>query len=270
MQRLADEVAAAAYTASSVAGVSLGDVGAVVGSVPSLPAEGESDAPSDDEVLGFADGEGVGVALGVSEGVVLGVLLGVGDCEEEPGVPEEEADGLELGLVDESEGDGDAEPLPVGGGVEDPDDPDDPDDFSGWHCETTGLVLTFAPKAPVIPLVFPLARVAARLDGASAVHTRIPVVVARTTPPAMRLSETGRTGRTRAKHMEDPARTLDCSSTLLVCPGWHSHSRWMILPHWAVLMRSRGGGGPVSLGKIHSTSALGRHSVIGQLPPATT
>jgi hypothetical protein len=86
----------------------------------------------------------------------------------------------------------------VGGGVGDA--------FSGWHCEITGLSFTL----PTAGLTTPLAIVAARLAGASAVQIRTPVVVARSTPPAVRLSETGRTGRTRAKHMEDPARTLGC------------------------------------------------------------
>ena len=118
----------------------------------------------------------------------------------------------------------------LGGGV----GVDDVAAFSGWHCEITGLAF----KLPPEELVTPAARVAASVAGATAVETRIPVVVARSTPPAMRLSETGRTGRTRAKHMEDPARILVASSTLLVCPGWHSHSRLTILPYWAVPMRS--------------------------------
>jgi hypothetical protein len=177
--------------ASSTAGVSLGDVGAGVGSVPSLD-EGVADAPPDE--LGLADA----VADADGDGVADGVLLGVGVCEGALGVLDGVAEGDPLG--DEAEAVGVGVLLTGGVGV------DDADAFSGWHCEITGLSLTLPPEG----LITPLARVAARLAGANAVQTRIPVVVARSTPPAMRLGETGRTGRTRAKHMEDPARILDC------------------------------------------------------------
>jgi hypothetical protein len=196
--RLVSDVAAA-YRASRTAGVSLGEVGAPVGSVPSL------DVPVDVPVdgVGLAVGVGVSDDVGVSDGVseaeavADGVVLGVGVCEAEPGAPEE-------GVVD-----GDEEAVAVGVGVllADGVGEDDADAFSGWHCEITGLLLVALPSAG---LITPLAAVAARLAGASAVQISIPVVVARTTPPAMRLSETGRTGRTRAKHMEDPARSLGC------------------------------------------------------------
>jgi len=166
-------------------------VGAGVGSVPSLD-DGVADAPPDEP--GLADAVAVAVA------VAVGVLLGVGVCEGALGVADGVAEG-EL-LAEECEGVGVGVGVLLTGGV----GVDDGDVFSGWHCEITGLSLTLPPEGPVAPV----ARVAARLAGATAVQTRIPVVVARSTPPAMRLSETGRTGRTRAKHMEDPARILDC------------------------------------------------------------
>ena len=189
--RLVGDVAA--YMASSTAGVSLGDVGAGAGSVPS--PDGVADAAADELEVAVGVAVAVAVAVALADGV-----LGDADADAGGGVDELDVAG-EVGADDEVEGVVVGVPLAGGVGV------DVVDTFSGWHCEITGLSLTLPPEAL---LISPLAMVAARLAGASAVQTRIPVVVARITPPAMRLSETGRTGRTRAKHMEDPARNLGC------------------------------------------------------------
>jgi len=78
------------------------------------------------------------------------------------------------------------------------------DGCSGWQLEMVGLDVT----VPVmVPGVLPLA---ARLSGAMKPLAASPAVVASMMPPAMRPIETG---RTRAKHMEDPARDARCSTT---------------------------------------------------------
>lgn len=208
-------------------------MGAGVGSVPAVEV-GVTDAPPDD--VGLADG----VAVAVADGVGVGVGVAVADALVPVGVGVDEAEG-----VDEEEGVGVGVGVLLGGGV------DDPDAFSGWHCEITGLAFTLPPEEL-------LARVAARVAGATAVETRIPVVVARSTPPAMRLSETGRTGRTRAKHMEDPARTLGC---LVYLAGLPRLAQPLTLDDSPLLAGSDAiveGDRRVSLGKIHPPSPICR------------
>lgn len=202
-------------------------MGAGVGSVPVVEV-GATDAPPDD--VGLADG------VAVADAVADGVGVAVADAWVPVGVGVVEAEGVGVGV-----GVG----VLLGGGV------DDPDAFSGWHCEITGLAFTLPPEEL-------LARVAARVAGATAVETRIPVVVARSTPPAMRLSETGRTGRTRAKHMEGPARTLGC---LVYLAGLPRLAQPLTLDDSPLLAGSDAiveGDGRVSLGKIHPASPLCR------------
>jgi hypothetical protein len=149
----------------------------------------------------------------------------------------------------------------LGGGV----GVDDPDAFSGWHCEVTGLAFTLPPEG----LLAPIARTAARLAGATAVETRIPVVVAKSTPPAMRLNETGRTGRTRAKHMEGPVRTLGCLVYLAGLPRLAQpltlDDSPLLRGSDAIVERWR----RVSLGKIHPIHPLCRRYVVRRLRVAT-
>jgi hypothetical protein len=210
--------------------------------------DGAADVEPDE---GLADGVVVADEVAVGSGVGVGVGVAV----VEPGVP--------VGVgVDEAEDVG----LPVGVGVLDGGGVgvDDVDAFSGWHCEITGLAFTL----PAGELVTPLARVAARLTGATAVDTRIPVVVARSTPPAMRLRETGRTCRTRAKHMEGPARTLGC---LVYLAGLPRLAQPLTLDDSPLLGGSdaiSGGARWVSLGKIHPINPPYRQHVIDQLPAA--
>jgi hypothetical protein len=233
--------------ASSTAGVSLGDVGAGVGSVPAVD-DGAADVPPVD--VGPADGVVLADDVAVADGVVPGVGVAVGVDVAEPAVP--------VGVgVDEAEdvGVGVAVGVLDGGGVGE----DDVDAFSGWHREITGLAFTLPPEE----LVTPLARVAARLAGATAVETRNPVVVAKSTPPARRLSETGRTGRTRAKHIEGPARTLGC---LVYLAGLPRLVQPLTLDNSPLLGGSHAIGERclmVSLGKIHSITPVCRRYVTG-------
>jgi len=63
---------------------------------------------------------------------------------------------------------------------------------TGWHCQTTGELVTVPPTPTELPTV------AARLCGAAATLAAKPAVAVRRVPPVMRPIATG---RTRAKHM---------------------------------------------------------------------
>jgi len=76
--------------------------------------------------------------------------------------------------------------------------------FSSSHFETV-VGVAAAARAAATGL-----EVAARLPGARARLTAIPAVVVSKTPPATRPVETG---RTRAKHMKDPARACSFFSS---------------------------------------------------------
>jgi hypothetical protein len=174
----------------SLAGDSDGDAGGDAGTLP-VSVDDDDEA----EALADGDGEADGFADGVADALADGEADVVdGDAGTVPVI----VDGVGDGVVVVGVGDG-----VVGVGV------GDADAFSDWHCEITELAVRF-------PLLDPLAEVTARLAGAIAVLTTIPVVVASRTPPVMRPSDTG---RTRAKHMEDPARAVGCSSTCLSAPA---------------------------------------------------
>jgi hypothetical protein len=64
--------------------------------------------------------------------------------------------------------------------------------FTGWHCQTTGELVTEPPTPPASIAV------AARLCGAPAALAARPAVTVRNVPPVMRPIAAG---RTRAKHM---------------------------------------------------------------------
>jgi hypothetical protein len=64
--------------------------------------------------------------------------------------------------------------------------------FTGWHCQTTGELVTEPPTPPASMAV------AARLCGAAAALAARPAVRVRNVPPVMRPIAAG---RTRAKHM---------------------------------------------------------------------
>jgi hypothetical protein len=81
---------------------------------------------------------------------------------------------------------------------------------SAWQLEIVGLGL----KVPVIVPPGP-PEVAAMLAGAMNPLTASPAAVTSMTPPANRPMESG---RTRAKHMEDPAREVQRLDYLAVCP----------------------------------------------------
>jgi hypothetical protein len=173
---------------------------------------------ADDEGEADSVALALGDELAVAGGLVVGSGLGeAGELEAELGVVAGVVGGVVVGGV--VVGGVVVGGVVVGGGVVDV-------SASGSHCEAGWLA---AVKAAAPGLA-----VAARLPGARAALTTSPAVVVSKTPPARRPAETG---RTRAKHMEGPACAVRCSSTLLVCPGWFSHSPWTILSYERVPMR---------------------------------
>jgi hypothetical protein len=195
-----------------VAGVSDEDAGGDAESVAAV-----ADAVGEADVVALV----VGVVLPVGDGLVVGVGL-----DEAGGVvPELVVDWVGVGFSLVSDGVGVGVFVGVGVGVD--------VSFSGSHCEAPCPLAAAKAAATGLTAATGLA-VAARLPWARAVLTASPAVVVSKMPPAMRPAETG---RTRAKHMETLPVLLVCSSTLLVCPGWHSHSRWTILSHEMVPMR---------------------------------